>query len=236
MKKQNEKGSITVEASLIMPVFLSVILFFLYFFQIMLIQERVSIGLWETAKEISKYGYIYDAYGMEEMESDYYMSMTRKLLGGFLTEEKMLDKKRTKEMIELIHEYGREAVFHRAFDCTDNQDSAAEKLIRLGADRILTSGGAVNVWDGRKQLKHLQNQYGKDITILAGSGVNDTNVRALIEYTGITQVHSSCGSWKCDVTAAGNAVDFSYDEAMKNCYQCADAGKVRKLTEEVSGV
>ena len=147
----------------------------------------------------------------------------------------MLDKKRTKEMIELIHKYGREAVFHRAFDCTDNQDSAAEKLIRLGADRILTSGGAVNVWDGRKQLKHLQNQYGKDITILAGSGVNDTNVRALIEYTGITQVHSSCGSWKCDVTAAGNAVDFSYDEAMKNCYQCADAGKVRKLAEEVSG-
>ena len=155
---------------------------------------------------------------------------------GFLTEEKMLDKKRTKEMIELIHEYGREAVFHRAFDCIDNQDSAAEKLIRLGADRILTSGGAVNVWDGRKQLKHLQNQYGKDITILAGSGVNDTNVRALIEYTGITQVHSSCGSWKCDVTAAGNAVDFSYDEAMKNCYQSADAGKVRKLAEEVSGV
>lgn len=154
---------------------------------------------------------------------------------GFLTEEKMLDKKRTKEMIELIHEYGMEAVFHRAFDCIDNQDSAAERLIRLGADRILTSGGAANVWDGRKQLKHLQNQYGKDITILAGSGVNDTNVRALIEYTGITQVHSSCGSWKCDVTAAGNAVDFSYDEAMKNCYQCADAGKVRKLAEEVSG-
>ena len=89
-------------------------------------------------------------------------------------------------------------------------------LLGLAQIVILTSGGAVNVWDGRKQLKHLQNQYGKDITILAGSGVNDTNVRALIEYTGITQVHSSCGSWKCDVTAAGNAVDFSYDEAMKN--------------------
>lgn len=55
----------------------------------MLIQERVSIGLWENAKEISKYGYIYNAYGMEEMESDYYKSMTRKLFGGFLTGEKM---------------------------------------------------------------------------------------------------------------------------------------------------
>ena len=43
----------------------------------------------------------------------------------------MLDKKRTKEMIELIHEYGREAVFHRAFDCIDNQDSAAESLLGL---------------------------------------------------------------------------------------------------------
>ena len=148
----------------------------------------------------------------------------------------MPDEKRTREMIELIHEYGKEAVFHRAFDCTDNQDSAAEKLIMLGTDRILTSGGAANVWDGRKQLKHLQNQYGKDIAILAGSGVNDTNVRALIEYTGIMQVHSSCGAWKCDVTASGKEVDFSYDEAMKNGYQCADAGKVRKLAEEVSGV
>ena len=138
-------------------------------------------------------------------------------------------------MIELIHEYGKEAVFHRAFDCTDNQDGAAEKLIMLGTDRILTSGGAANAWDGRKQLKHLQNQYGKDIAILAGSGVNDTNARALIEYTGITQVHSSCGAWKCDVTASGKEVDFSYDEAMKNGYQCADAGKVRKLAEEISG-
>ena len=70
---------------------------------------------------------------------------------GFLTEEKMPDEKRTREMIELIHEYGKEAVFHRAFDCTDNQDSAAEKLIMLGTDRILTSGGAANAWDGRKQ-------------------------------------------------------------------------------------
>ena len=56
---------------------------------------------------------------------------------GFLTEEKMLDKKRTKEMIELIHEYGREAVFHRAFDCTDNQDSAAGSL--LGLAQIVSS-------------------------------------------------------------------------------------------------
>ena len=83
-------------------------------------------------------------------------------------------------------------------------------LIRLGADRILTSGGAVNVWDGRKQLKHLQNQYGKDITILAGSGVNayqcESTYRIHGYYAGAQLV------WLMGVvmlTAAGNAVDFS---------------------------
>lgn len=89
MNKEKQKGSITVEASLLMPIFISMILFFLYFFQIMLIQEKVSIGLWETAKEISKYGYIYDAYGVEGMEPDSYKVTTQQLIGGILTGERM---------------------------------------------------------------------------------------------------------------------------------------------------
>lgn len=45
-------------------------------------------------------------------------------------------------MIDLIHSAGKEAVFHRAFDCVAQQERAVEALILLGADRILTSGGA----------------------------------------------------------------------------------------------
>lgn len=58
---RGEKGSLTVEASLILPILLSVCFFFLYFFQAMWIHERIHHGLWETAKEISQYGYIYDS-------------------------------------------------------------------------------------------------------------------------------------------------------------------------------
>lgn len=83
---------------------------------------------------------------------------------GFLTEDHAIHRNRTQEMIDLIHSAGKEAVFHRAFDCVAQQERAVEALILLGADRILTSGGAPDVWSGRTQLQKLQSRYGKDIT------------------------------------------------------------------------
>lgn len=55
---KNNRGSMTVEASLIIPILLSVFLAFLYFFQILVIQERVGTGLCQTAQVISQYGYL----------------------------------------------------------------------------------------------------------------------------------------------------------------------------------
>ena len=104
-----------------------------------------------------------------------------------------------------------------------------EALISLGTDRILTSGGAPDVWSGRNQLQKLQSQYGKDITFLAGSGVNAQNVKALMEYTKIEQVHTSCRRWQLDVTASLQDVDFSYDISRKNAYEAVDAEKVKEI-------
>ena len=130
---------------------------------------------------------------------------------GFLTEDHAIHRNRTQEMIDLIHSAGKEAVFHRAFDCVAQQENAVETLISLGADRILTSGGAPDVWTGRKQLQWLQSQYGKEITFLAGSGVNAENVKDLMEYTKVEQVHTSCRKWNVDGTTSYQNVDFSYD-------------------------
>ena len=57
-----------------------------------------------------------------------------------LTSEGKIDSERTGRMIRLIHEFHGEAVFHRAFDCVEDPYEAIEELIRLGTDRILTSG------------------------------------------------------------------------------------------------
>ncbi len=59
MKKDWKKGSVTVEAALLIPILLSVFMAFLYFFQVIWIQEKVNQGLWQTAHEISQYGYVY---------------------------------------------------------------------------------------------------------------------------------------------------------------------------------
>ena len=95
---------------------------------------------------------------------------------GFLKEDQTLDTERTKEVIYLIHEQGREAVFHRAFDCVADQKKTIEQLIGLGADRILTSGGAPDVWSGRERLKQLQKEFIR-YTVHAGYGKKTSQLR-----------------------------------------------------------
>ena len=149
---------------------------------------------------------------------------------GFLTKDRELDLKRTQEMISVIRRYGKEAVFHRAFDCVKDQKKATEQLIEAGADRILTSGGKADAWSGREILRQIQAEYGSVITILAGSGVNDKNAIELMNYTGISQVHSSCRGWVEDSTTSNGIVDFSYaGEDEKNQYEAVDSKKVQAL-------
>lgn len=149
---------------------------------------------------------------------------------GFLTKDREPDQKRTQEMISVIRRYGKEAVFHRAFDCVKDQKKATEQLIEAGVDRILTSGGKADAWSGREMLRQIQAEYGSTITILAGSGVNEENVTELINYTGISQVHSSCRSWRNDHTTSNGTVDFSYaGDSKKNQYETVDGKKILAL-------
>ncbi|MBQ4253213.1 MAG: copper homeostasis protein CutC, partial [Erysipelotrichaceae bacterium] len=62
---------------------------------------------------------------------------------GFLKDDHTVDVARTKEMADLIHSQGKQAVFHKAFDDTSDLNQALEDLIGCGIDRILTSGGSV---------------------------------------------------------------------------------------------
>lgn len=131
---------------------------------------------------------------------------------GFLLENHEIDIERTKAMIDLITSYHKEAVFHRAYDCVNNPYMSIETLINLGINRVLTSGLQAKAMEGKELIKELQEKYGSQIEILAGSGVNVTNAKALIEYTGISQVHSSCKDWSYDPTTSGKTVNYCYGE------------------------
>lgn len=155
---------------------------------------------------------------------------------GFLNGGQKLDADRTADFVELVHAYGKEAVFHRAFDCIDDWEEAAEQLIYTGVDRILTSGGRASAWDGRERLKKLHERFGNRISILPGSGIRSHNAKELMEYTGIGQIHSSCGGFKTDSTASAQAVSFSYTpDDRKNQYETVLIEHVRELRERLKG-
>ena len=149
---------------------------------------------------------------------------------GFLTEDGQIDIESTAQMIDLIHRYHGEAVYHRAFDCVRNPYLAIETLIDLGADRILTSGLANKAMQGRDMLRHLQQRYGDQIELLAGSGINAENVKELLAYTGISQAHSSCKGWNTDLTTTGEHVTYAFAPVPhENCYDVVSETLVSKL-------
>lgn len=83
-----------------------------------------------------------------------------------------------------------EVTFHRAFDMARDQHEALEELIRAGCRRVLTSGGRNTAPEGIDCLRSLVAQAAGRIEIMAGSGVNPSNVRD-IAAVGVDAVHFS---------------------------------------------
>lgn len=158
-------------------------------------------------------GFHYTKKEFEVMKADVKIMMENHADGiafGCLDENGCVDFKQTKEIIDIVKEYQGEVVFHRAFDCVNDPYTTIEQLIDLGVDRILTSGLKTKAMEGKELIKDLQERYGSQIEILAGSGINADNAKEMIEYTGIHQVHSSCKDWVEDPTTAYHHVSFSY--------------------------
>ncbi len=153
---------------------------------------------------------------------------------GFLLEDRTVDRELTGRMCSLIHRYGKEAVFHRAFDVTPEADAAMEILIGCGADRVLTSGQQKTAMEGISLIRHLQETYGKDIEILPGSGLNADNAAEMLAGSGVSQIHASCKGYGLDPTTAGNGVTYAcLNPPYEMGYPMVDREAVRKLLEAV---
>ncbi|MFR6099666.1 MAG: copper homeostasis protein CutC [Longibaculum sp.] len=142
-------------------------------------------------------GFCYSEDEFEVMKADTLLMMEHGADGvafGCLKEDGSINVKQSQQIIDIVKEYGGEVVFHRAFDCVKDPYQAIEKLIEMGVDRVLTSGLQSKAMDGIELIRKLQEKYGHQIEILAGSGINADNAKAMMDQTGIYQVHSSCKS------------------------------------------
>lgn len=81
-------------------------------------------------------------------------------------------------------------IFHRGIDhCLEF--NKMKKIIDIGFDGVLSSGSVNDVNDGVHELGMLQNEFGSTLEIVAGGGVSEKNIGALLNV-GIGSIHFSC--------------------------------------------
>lgn len=182
-------------------------------------------------------GFCYDEQDFKIMMEDAELFLKHGADGiafGFLNEDGTVNGNQTKMMVDMIHSYCKEAVFHRAFDVCPNPYEAIETLIDLKVDRILTSGQEAKAMQGIALIKDLQSKYGNQIELLAGSGMNASNAMEMIQKAGIHQVHSSCKNYHIDTTTKKNNVSYAYlPHPHEMDYDVVDEKLVKALVESV---
>lgn len=140
--------------------------------------------------------FLYTPLELERMEED--IRICRELgvdgvVFGCLTEEGEVDREANRRLVELARPMS--VTFHRAFDRTADPKKALEDIISLGCNRILTSGQQPKAIDGISLLAQLEKKLKEyplpPIQLLAGSGVNEENIRQIFDATGIHEYHFS---------------------------------------------
>ncbi len=106
---------------------------------------------------------------------------------GIVTGDLSLD--RTRDLVAAARPL--RVTFHRAFDVFPDRSDALERLIELGVERVLTSGGAPTAPEGAEQIRRLVAQANGRIGIMPGGGINPNNVARLVQQTGVREVHFS---------------------------------------------
>ena len=106
---------------------------------------------------------------------------------------------------------------HRAVDLCPDQVAAVDIAIELDFDRILSSGGAPNAFEGLETLKAMNLAASGRLSIMPGSGITAENAASVVSVTGAREVHASCSSYEAWANKRIGAMGF--------------AGKSRRYTD-----
>jgi copper homeostasis protein len=140
---------------------------------------------------------------------------------GCLGEDGTIDYEKCCRLMEAAG--GMPVTFHRAFDVTPDPFKALDTIRSLGISRLLTSGQKSRAEDGLVLIKDLHAHAGTNLKIMAGSGINESNIQDIATRAGISAFHATLRE---DVmaksSAAGKEVDF-------NGYKVSSAGRIRKM-------
>ena len=117
------------------------------------------------------------------------------IVSGLLNNDNSIDIERTKELVELSRPL--EFTFHRAFDEVKDPVEEIENLIKMGINRVLTSGQKEKAIDGLVLLEQLNNISNNRIVIMPGSGISKKNLK---NFELFKEVH---GSFRDEINSNG---------------------------------
>lgn len=144
------------------------------------------------------YNFIYSANDIKQImkELEYLRDNTKAnaVVFGALTNNGKINKKLLKLVLQNKGNLG--FTFHRAIDTTTDILASYQELLQFPEiDLVLTSGGKNTAIEGRdiiKKMVKLNEKY-NHCKILAGSGLNPQNVKELVKYTNVEQIHLGTG-------------------------------------------
>src|SRR2546430_2320968 len=148
------------------------------------VKERVEIPLFVLVRPRTG-DFLYTADERDVMLRDVALAKSLDADGvviGALTAEGDVDVETTQALIAAARPM--QVTFHRAFDFARDPDSAMDALMKLGVDRVLTSGGATTALEGAASLKRLAHRAGGVVTILAGGSITASNVAEIVRLSG----------------------------------------------------
>ncbi len=144
---------------------------------------------------------------------------------GCLTADGDVDIERNKELLDAVGDM--DTTFHRAFDKCRNPFEALEDIIKLGFNRILTSGQQPKADKGIPLLKELVEKADNRIIIMPGSGITEDNISHIASETGASEFHLSARTpvkskmkYKDDNVSMGGT-NITIDEYVQNITNAA---------------
>ncbi len=148
------------------------------------------------------------------------------IVSGVLMTNHKIDIERTKLLVKAAGHLP--FTFHRAFDLISDPIAGLISLENIGVKRILTSGQKPDALLGKELIKTLNDRASESISILAGAGINPTNVVEIVSYTGVNEVHLSAKH------KVGKRTTVSMGASDSGTYDVSDERTIRLVISELN--
>ena len=136
--------------------------------------------------------FLYSPLELEIMEED--IKLARKagvdgIVIGCLTPEGEIDLPAMKRLRTAAGDCS--VTFHRAFDRCKDPFKALDEIAEVDSQRILTSGQQPTAPEGSGLIRKLVDYSNGRVSLMAGCGVNENNIRQLAAESGASEFHVS---------------------------------------------